>query len=83
MSTAASPTTRARISITIRRDLVAAAEAAVARGEARSVSAYVESAVAGRAEAESLAEVFAEIYASTGGEPTEEERACARRELGL
>ena len=30
-----------------------------------------------------MAEMIAEIYAATGGPPTEEERAQARRELGL
>ena len=30
-----------------------------------------------------MADMIAEIYAETGGPPTEEERAQARRDLGL
>lgn len=82
VSTPRGSSTRARITVTIRRDLVAAAEAAVSRGEARSVSAYVERAVAGQSEQDSLAEVLADIFAAHG-EPTEEQELWARRALGL
>lgn len=46
------------------------------------MSAYIERAVAGQAEADSLDTVLADIFATTGGEPTEEERAWARQQLG-
>jgi Arc/MetJ-type ribon-helix-helix transcriptional regulator len=75
--------TRQKIAITLPEEQVAAARRAVAEGRAASVSAYISQALARRSAEEEMAEVIAEIYAESGGPPTEEERAWARRVLGL
>jgi antitoxin ParD1/3/4 len=75
--------TREKIAITLPEEQVAAARRAVAEGRAASVSAYISQALARRTADEEMAEIIAEIYAETGGQPTGEERALARRELGL
>jgi Arc/MetJ-type ribon-helix-helix transcriptional regulator len=75
--------TRRKIAITLPEEQVAAAQAAVAEGRAASVSAYISQALARRSAEEDMAEIVAGIYAETGGPPTEEERARARRELGI
>lgn len=75
--------TREKIAITLPEEQVAAARQAVAEGRAASVSAYISQALARRTADEEMAEIIAEIYAETGGQPTEEERALARRELGI
>jgi len=75
--------TRHKIAITLPEEQVAAARRAVAEGRATSVSAYISQALARRTAEEDMAEIIAEIYAKTGGPPTEEERARARRELGI
>lgn len=74
--------TRQKIAITLPEEQVAAARRAVAEGRSPSVSAYISKALA-RADAdEELAETVAEIYAEAGL-PTAEDRAWARRALGL
>ena len=75
--------TREKIAITLPKEQVAAARRAVAEGRAASVSAYISQALARRTAEEDMAEIIAEIYAETGGPPTEEERAWASRELGV
>lgn len=75
--------TREKIAITLPEEQVAAARQAVAEGRAASVSAYISQALARRSAEEDMAEVIAEIYAESGGPPTEEERAWARGVLGL
>jgi Arc/MetJ-type ribon-helix-helix transcriptional regulator len=74
--------TRQKIAITLPEEQVAAARQAVADGRAASVSAYISQALARRSAEEEMAEAIAEIYAETG-QPTEEERAWARRVLGV
>lgn len=74
--------TRQKIAITLPDEQVAAARLAVAEGRAASVSAYISEALARRTAEEEMAEMIAEIYAQTG-EPTEEDRAWARRVLGV
>lgn len=74
--------TREKIAITLPEEQVAAARQAVAEGRAASVSAYISQALARRTAEEEMAEVIAEIYAQSG-EPTEEDRAWARRVLGV
>jgi Arc/MetJ-type ribon-helix-helix transcriptional regulator len=74
--------TRRKIAITLPEEQVAAAHQAVADGRAASVSAYISQALARRSAEEEMAEAIAEIYAETG-QPTEEERAWARRVLGV
>ncbi len=74
--------TRQKIAITLPEEQVAAARQAVAEGRAASVSAYISQALARRSAEEEMAEAIAEIYAETG-QPTEQERAWARRVLGV
>ena len=74
--------TREKIAITLPEEQVAAARRAVAEGRAASVSAYISQALARRDADEELAETIAEIYAEAGS-PTAEERAWARRALGI
>ena len=73
---------RAKISITIDEKLLARVRLAVEAGHAKSVSAYVEHAVAGQLAAEDDFEaMLAESLAATGGPLSDEERAAARRIL--
>ena len=73
---------RAKITITIDPAVLARVRLAVEAGHARSVSAYIEHAVAGQLAAEAdFDAVLAEIFEATGGELTDEERATARRIL--
>ena len=73
---------RAKITITIDQELLARVRLAVEAGHARSVSAYLEHAVAGQLAAEDDFEaMLAESLAATGGPLTDEERAAARRIL--
>lgn len=73
---------RAKISITIEQDLLARVRLAVEVGNAPSVSAYIEHAVAGQLAAEDdFGAMLAESLAATGGPLTDEERAAARRIL--
>jgi Arc/MetJ-type ribon-helix-helix transcriptional regulator len=74
--------TREKIAITLPAEQVAAARRAVAEGRATSVSAYISQALARRHVDEELAETIAEIYAEAG-QPTADERAWARRALGI
>jgi Arc/MetJ-type ribon-helix-helix transcriptional regulator len=74
--------TREKIAITLPEEQVAAARQAVAEGRAASVSAYISQALGRRDADEELAETVAEIYAESG-QPTTEERAWARRALGI
>lgn len=74
--------TRQKIAITLPEEQVAAARRAVAEGRATSVSAYISQALTRRSAEEEMAEIIAEIYAQTGA-PTEEDRAWARRVLGV
>jgi antitoxin ParD1/3/4 len=74
--------TREKIAITLPEEQVAAARQAVAEGRAASVSAYISQALARRSAEEEMAEIIAEIYAQAG-EPAEEDRAWARRVLGV
>ena len=73
---------KAKIAVTIDVDVLARVKSTVEAGEARSVSAYVEHAVVSQLAAEaSFDAMLAEILEATGGPPTEEERATARRLL--
>ncbi|MHB8694420.1 MAG: hypothetical protein ACYDHH_24540 [Solirubrobacteraceae bacterium] len=73
---------RSRVTVTVDQETIRMAEAAVAAGRARSVSAWVASAMAERARREGLADVLAEIRAELGP-ATDEETAWARSVLGL
>ena len=73
---------RAKITITIDPAVLARVRLAVESGHARSVSAYIEHAVAGQLAAEAdFDAILAEIFEATGGQPTDEELAAARRLL--
>jgi hypothetical protein len=73
---------KAKLAISISPELLAKVKAAVSSGRARSVSAYVEHAVAGQLAAEADFDlVLAEVFARTGGRPTAAERARARKHL--
>lgn len=71
-----------KIAVSLPDEEVAAARLAVAEGRAPSVSAYVASALAQRSAYDDLAQLLAEM-AAEAGPPTEEDRAWARRALGL
>ena len=73
---------KAKIAVTLDQDVLARVRAAVAGGRARSVSAYVEHALAGQLAAEAEFDaMLAEILDATGGPPTDQEWAAARRLL--
>lgn len=75
-------TPRAKIAITIDPALLARVRLAVEAGQARSVSAYIEHAVAGQLVAEDDFEaMLAESLAASGGPPTDEELQDAKRLL--
>ena len=73
-------TRKAKIAVTIDSDVLGRVKSTVAAGEARNVSAYVEHAVICQLAAEaSFDAMLAEMLEATGGQPTDEERAEARR----
>lgn len=73
---------RAKITITIDAALLARVRLAVEAGHARSVSAYIEHAVAGQLTAEDDFEaMLTESLAATGGPPTDAELEAAGRLL--
>ncbi len=73
---------RTRVTVTVDEAALRAAEEAVTAGHARSVSAWVASAMIERARRDTLADVLADIRAELGP-ATEEETAWARSVLGL
>lgn len=73
---------RAKITITIDPAVLARVRLAVEGGHARSVSAYIEHAVAGQLAAEDdFDAMLAESLAATGGPPTDAELQAVRRLL--
>jgi hypothetical protein len=73
---------KARVTVTVRREILAKAERQVKRGRATSVSAWVDSAMEEKAKREDLATLLAEMKAEKGP-ASEEEEAWARGVLGL
>ncbi len=73
---------KARVTVTVRRQLLAKAEKQVKRGRAKSVSAWVDSAMEEKARREDLAALLAEMKAENGPASREEEQ-WARDVLGL
>ena len=73
---------KARVTVTVSRAVLAKAERQVKRGQARSVSAWVDAAMEEKARREDLASLLAEMRAENGP-PTAEEQAWARGVLGL
>jgi hypothetical protein len=75
--------TKARITVTVPKELLQLVEADVAAGKATSVSAWVSEAMEAKAGPRPLAEILDEMDDHFGGPITEEERAWARKRLGL
>lgn len=73
---------RARVTVTVRRQVLAKAERQVKRGRAKSISAWVDEAMEEKARREDLAALLAEMKVENGP-ATDEEEAWARRVLGL
>lgn len=73
---------RSRVTVTVRPDVLAAAESEVAAGRAPSLSAWVDEAMAEKARRADLAVLLAEMR-SENGPATEDEDTWARRALGL
>jgi hypothetical protein len=71
-----------KIAISLPDELVAAARAAVDRGESASVSAFVAQTIEKHGRYRELADLLAEM-AAQAGTPTAEDRAWARAALGL
>jgi hypothetical protein len=71
-----------RITITVDEDVLQEAEARVAAGEARSLSAWVAEAMAVRTKRERLADVMADIRAEIGP-PSKETEQWVRDVLAL
>jgi hypothetical protein len=73
---------KARVTVTVRKDVLAKAERQVRRGRAKSVSAWVDAAMEEKARREELAALLTEMKAENGP-PTAKEEAWARSVLGL
>lgn len=73
---------RSRITVTVRPQVLAAAEEEVAAGRASSVSAWVDQAMEEKARREELTVLLGEMQAENGP-ATPEEDAWARQVLGL
>lgn len=73
---------KAKITITLRPEVLVNIRARVSAGQTRSVSAYVEHAILGQLAAEAdFDSLLAELLGETGGPLTAQERASARRLL--
>ena len=72
--------TSRRVTVSLPEELAAAAERAVAAGDAKSVSAYVAGALQAQ---QARRQAFAALEKLYGGRPTDEALAEARRALGL
>jgi Arc/MetJ-type ribon-helix-helix transcriptional regulator len=73
---------KARVTVTVRKEVLAKAERQVKKGRAKSVSAWVDSAMEEKARREELAALLAEMKAENGLASAKEE-AWARAVLGL
>ncbi|WP_426571889.1 hypothetical protein [Aquihabitans sp. McL0605] len=74
--------TKARITVTVPKELLDVVEAEVAAGRVASVSAWVSEAMQAKAEPRTVAQIIDDLADSWGDGPlTEEERAWARQRL--
>ncbi|MGO9788860.1 MAG: heme-binding protein [Solirubrobacteraceae bacterium] len=73
---------RSRVTVTVRPQILAAAEEEVAAGRAASLSAWVDQAMEEKVKREELAALLAEMR-SENGPATDDEDTWARRVLGL
>lgn len=75
--------TKAKIAVSLPPELVSRAEAAVRRGRASSISAYVAAALEERAKLDDLETMLEEMLAESGGPLTDDEVARADAALGV
>ena len=75
--------TSEKIAISIPSKLAARARTAVQKGRARSVSAYIASALEEKAKLDDLAEMLEEMLAETGGPLSVREKETADAALGV
>jgi hypothetical protein len=73
--------TKKKIAVTVGADVLRDARRAVARGRARSLSAYVDDALREKTKNDNLQTLLDEMLAETGGPSTAEERREAGRTL--
>ncbi|HVV83583.1 MAG TPA: hypothetical protein VHE35_10945 [Kofleriaceae bacterium] len=73
--------TAAKVAVTIPEHLLGRARAAVRRGEARSLSAYVSAALAEKTTMADLVRMLDEMLAASGGPLTKAEERAAERAL--
>lgn len=73
---------KARVTVTVGRQVLEKAEKQVKRGRAKSVSAWVDAAMEEKARREDLAALLAEMKAENGP-ATKKEQEWARRVLGM
>ena len=84
LSMSKSDKVKSRITITVDQDILAMVQAAVAHGEARSVSAFFEWAALDAVDADAAyVRMLDEILEETGGPMTDDEREETERRLGL
>lgn len=73
---------KVKIAIALSPDVLGQVRARVKNGQARSISAFIQHAVQGQLAAEAeFDELVTDLLRATGGPPTEQERAAARRLL--
>jgi hypothetical protein len=75
--------TSAKIAISLPKEVLARARAAVRRGDAPSLSAYVSKAIEDKTNDDDLMKMLQEILEETGGAPTPEEIRWADGVLGI
>ena len=75
--------TSAKVAISLPKAVLARARAAVRRGEAASLSAYVSKAIEERTNGDDLMKMLDEMLDETGGQPTPAEQRWADRVLGI
>ena len=82
MTALKAPAPKAKVTITVDREVLARVKAAVSEGTAASVSAYIEHAITGQLATEAdFDATIAEMLANSGGPPSDQERAAAQRLL--
>jgi hypothetical protein len=75
--------TKARITVTVPKELLEVVEADVAAGRAASVSAWVSEAMEAKSRSKAVGELLDEMDDHFGRPVTDEERAWAHKRLGL
>jgi hypothetical protein len=75
--------TSAKVAISLPKEVLARARAAVRRGDAPSLSAYVSKAIEDKTNDDDLMKMLEEMLEETGGPPTPEEIRWADGVLGI